>query len=158
MTLSRGAIGNLVNRYRAVLRKCRMMNVFGSLAVAGMLVAGNAGFAGAEELSGDISPISLSGDTRNIIGVGDISLRSTEPALRYLINVSGQGQLDISMSNGSPMAVGNADGIYLKDYSDYDQYASAFHVAGSKFRFFCGDRNLLNGGRRKAVGRVRFFE
>lgn len=53
MTLSRGAIGNLVNRYRAVLRKCRMMNVFGSLAVAGMLVAGNAGFAGAEELSGD---------------------------------------------------------------------------------------------------------
>lgn len=46
MTLSRGAIGNLVNRYRAVLRKCRMMNVFGSLAVAGMLVAGNAGFAG----------------------------------------------------------------------------------------------------------------
>lgn len=68
MTLSRGAIGNLVNRYRAVLRKCRMMNVFGSLAVAGMLVAGNAGFAGAEELSGDISPISLSGDTRNIIG------------------------------------------------------------------------------------------
>lgn len=131
MTLSRGAIGNLVNRYRAVLRKCRMMNVFGSLAVAGMLVAGNAGFAGAEELSGDISPISLSGDTRNIIGVGDISLRSTEPALRYLINVSGQGQLDISMSNGSPMAVGNADEIYLKDYSDYDQYASAFHVAGS---------------------------
>ena len=131
MTLSRGAIGNLVNRYRAVLRKCRMMNVFGSLAVDGMLVAGNAGFAGAEELSGDISPISLSGDTRNIIGVGDISLRSTEPALRYLINVSGQGQLDISMSNGSPMAVGNADGIYLKDYSDYDQYASAFHVAGS---------------------------
>ena len=131
MTLSRGAIGNLVNRYRAVLRKCRMMNVFGSLAVAGMLIAGNAGFAGAEELSGDISPISLSGDTRNIIGVGDISLRSTEPALRYLINVSGQGQLDISMSNGSPMAVGNADGIYLKDYSDYDQYASAFHVAGS---------------------------
>ena len=131
MTLSRGAIGNLVNRYRAVLRKCRMMNVFGSLAVAGMLVAGNAGFAGAEELSGDISPISLSGDTRNIIGVGDISLRSTESALRYLINVSGQGQLDISMSNGSPMAVGNADGIYLKDYSEYDQYASAFHVAGS---------------------------
>lgn len=131
MTLSRGAIGNLVNRYRAVLRKCRMMNVFGSLAVAGMLVAGNAGFAGTEELSGDISPISLSGDTRNIIGVGDISLRSTEPALRYLINVSGQGQLDISMSNGSPMAVGNADGIYLKDYSEYDQYASAFHVAGS---------------------------
>ena len=133
MTLSRGAIGNLVNRYRAVLRKCRMMNVFGSLAVAGMLVAGNAGFAGAEELSGDISPISLSGDTRTYYwGWGYKSPVRTEPALRYLINVSGQGQLDISMSNGSPMAVVEMlIGIYLKDYSDYDQYASAFHVAGS---------------------------
>ena len=49
MTLSKGAVGNLINRYRAVLRKCRMMNVFGSLAVAGMLVAGSAGIAGAEE-------------------------------------------------------------------------------------------------------------
>ena len=49
MTLSKGAVGNLINRYRAVLRKCRMMNVFGSLAVAGMLVVGSAGIAGAEE-------------------------------------------------------------------------------------------------------------
>ena len=99
MTLSRGAIGNLVNRYRAVLRKCRMMNVFGSLAVAGMLVAGNAGFAGAEELSGDISPISLSGDTRNIIGVGDISLRSTEPALRYPISISNSHRTAVGHGN-----------------------------------------------------------
>ena len=36
MTLSRGAIGNLVNRYRAVLRKCRMMNVFGSRETRGL--------------------------------------------------------------------------------------------------------------------------
>lgn len=93
MTLSRGAIGNLVNRYRAVLRKCRMMNVFGSLAVAGMLVAGNAGFAGAEELSGDISPISLSGDTRNIIGVGDISLRSTSLRCGISSMCRGKGNL-----------------------------------------------------------------
>ena len=50
MTLSKGAIGNLINRYRAVLKKCRMMNVFGSLAVAGLLVAGSAGSAGAENV------------------------------------------------------------------------------------------------------------
>lgn len=49
MTLSKGAIGNLINRYRAVLKKCRMMNVFGSLAVAGLLVAGSAGSAGSTE-------------------------------------------------------------------------------------------------------------
>ena len=36
MTMSKGAVGNLINRYRAVLKKCHMLNVFGSLAVAGM--------------------------------------------------------------------------------------------------------------------------
>ena len=129
MTLSRGAIGNLASRCRAVLRKCRVMNVFGSLAVAGMLVAGNAGGAGAEDVSGDISPIALSGDARHIVGGGDIRLRSADPALRHLINVSGQGQLDVSIPDGSSMAVGNAGWINLRDYTDYDHYSSAFHAA-----------------------------
>ena len=48
MQLTKGAIGNLINRYTAVLKKCRLMNTFGSLAVAGMLVMGGAGVAGAE--------------------------------------------------------------------------------------------------------------
>lgn len=47
MQLTKGAIGNLINRYKAVLKKCHLMNVFGSLAVAGMLVMGGAGVAGA---------------------------------------------------------------------------------------------------------------
>ena len=38
--LTKGAIGNLVNRYRAVLKKCRLINVFGSLAAAGILITG----------------------------------------------------------------------------------------------------------------------
>lgn len=40
MQLTKGAIGNLINRYKAVLKKCHLMNTFGSLAVAGMLVMG----------------------------------------------------------------------------------------------------------------------
>ncbi len=51
MTLSKNAIGNLLNRYKAVLKKCHMMNAFGSLAIAGMLIMGGAGFAGAASLS-----------------------------------------------------------------------------------------------------------
>ena len=47
MQLTKGAIGNLINRYKAVLKKCHLLNVFGSLAVAGMLVMGGAGVAGA---------------------------------------------------------------------------------------------------------------
>lgn len=34
MQLTKGAIGNLINRYKAVLKKCHLMNTFGSLAVA----------------------------------------------------------------------------------------------------------------------------
>ena len=45
MQLTKGAIGNLINRYTAVLKKCHLMNTFGSLAVAGMLVMGSAGVA-----------------------------------------------------------------------------------------------------------------
>ena len=46
--LTKGAIGNLINRYKAVLKKCNLINTFGSLAVASMLVMGGAGVAGAE--------------------------------------------------------------------------------------------------------------
>ena len=49
MQLTKGAIGNLINRYKAVLKKCHLMNTFGSLAVAGMLVMGGAGVAGAAD-------------------------------------------------------------------------------------------------------------
>ena len=45
MQLTKGAIGNLINRYKAVLKKCHLMNTFGSLAVAGMLIMGGAGMA-----------------------------------------------------------------------------------------------------------------
>ena len=53
MQLTKGAIGNLINRYKAVLKKCHLLNVFGSLAVAGMLVMGGAAAAGAEEITLD---------------------------------------------------------------------------------------------------------
>lgn len=51
MQLTKGAIGNLINRYKAVLKKCHLMNTFGSLAVAGMLVMGGAATAGAADPS-----------------------------------------------------------------------------------------------------------
>ena len=51
MQLTKGAIGNLINRYKAVLKKCHLLNVFGSLAVAGMLVMGGAAAAGAADVA-----------------------------------------------------------------------------------------------------------
>ncbi len=51
MQLTKGAIGNLINRYKAVLKKCHLMNTFGSLAVAGMLIMGGAGMAVAADVA-----------------------------------------------------------------------------------------------------------
>ena len=42
MKQTKGAIGNLLNRYRAVLKKCHLLNTFGSLAVASILCIGSA--------------------------------------------------------------------------------------------------------------------
>ncbi|WP_291448385.1 hypothetical protein, partial [Desulfovibrio sp.] len=49
--LTKGAIGNLVNKYRSVLKKCRLLNLFGSLALTGALTVGAAGMAGAAPAS-----------------------------------------------------------------------------------------------------------
>ncbi len=67
---TKGAIGNLINRYRAVLRKCRLLNVFGSLAVAGMLIMG-----GPEVAVGAGSRIEVNANTvlEEAEGSGDFS-------------------------------------------------------------------------------------
>lgn len=76
MQLTKGAIGNLINRYKAVLKKCHLLNVFGSLAVAGMLVMGGAATAGAA----DVKDFALEGqnsynnettpEVNNLMGAG----------------------------------------------------------------------------------------
>lgn len=53
--MSKGAMGNLINKYRAVLKKCHLLNVFGSLAMAGTLVATGAIAASATEYSARIT-------------------------------------------------------------------------------------------------------
>ena len=52
MKLSRNALRNLANRYRAVLKKCRLLNTFGILLLAGCCVVGRGGAVSAEPLYG----------------------------------------------------------------------------------------------------------
>ena len=85
--LTKGAIGNLVNKYRAVLKKCGLLNIFGSLALAGALTVGAAGMAGA---AAPDDPITIStttsyanGDSAwaNEITIGnDASVSGNNPA------------------------------------------------------------------------------
>ena len=70
--LTKGAIGNLVNRYKAVLKTCNLINTFGSLAVASMLVLGGAGVASAADyigIQGIVGPaIYVASGEKNISG------------------------------------------------------------------------------------------
>ena len=72
--LTKGAIGNLVNRYKAVLAKCNLINTFGSLAVASMLVLGGAGVANAELVT----------DFQNAANNSTIILTKDETVTNYL--------------------------------------------------------------------------
>ena len=87
MTVSRNAIGNLINRYRAVLKKCFLLNVFGTLVVAGTLaMGGSAGAAlnlsdtpdGGVLISGGTLPDGTYETSKNIsVGNGSLILGST---------------------------------------------------------------------------------
>ena len=97
--LTKGAIGNLVNRYRAVLKKCHIMNTFGSLAVAAMLVMGSAGMASAAEdiiMTGTLQKVTIDADGNKTYGdvtaTGDIIVfDETKPA--------GEQAFDIEVGN-----------------------------------------------------------
>ncbi|WP_458399234.1 autotransporter domain-containing protein [Mailhella sp.] len=71
--LTKGAIGNLINRYKAVLKKCNLINTFGSLAVASMLVMGGAGVAEAGYFEGKGQEYTVDENTTvpKVPGLGD---------------------------------------------------------------------------------------
>lgn len=75
MQLTKGAIGNLINRYKAVLKKCHLMNTFGSLAVAGMLVMGGAAAAGAA----DVETITPAQDSKILYYNGNLYFADDTP-------------------------------------------------------------------------------
>ena len=111
--LTKGAIGNLVNRYKAVLGKCRLINTFGSLAVAAMLVAVPCTAAAAELVSNSSQP-TLSPDDYTVSG-GDVTLTGqTETVFKSGTITIGagktltlQGAVDDSTLNGTVGYYGN---------------------------------------------------
>ena len=133
MTLSKGAVGNLINRYRAVLRKCRMMNVFGSLAVAGMLVAGSAGMAGAEEggdeLKGTVEPFAVTSGVQSFRGVEDVTITSSA-SKPYTVDVLGGGTLAFRMENGKLLVENTCSWNAFGSQIQYDGVA-AIRAAGA---------------------------
>lgn len=94
MQLTKGAIGNLINRYKAVLKKCHLMNTFGSLAVAGMLIMGGAGVAVAEAvkdvpLEGKINKYDSKIEVNNLMGGWLVKSAETKAAGAITLEVNG---------------------------------------------------------------------
>ncbi len=137
--LTKGAIGNLVNRYRAVLRKCRLLNTFGSLAVAGALVLGGAGAAaaavnwpeGADVRITAVDTDTASGGHRlNSLSVEGGSLAYTgtpgggeeQLFIREFLNISG-GELSVNQAAHAGIQ-GAADNVA--------DYTAIFNMSGGK--------------------------
>ena len=119
--LTKGAIGNLVNRYKAVLRKCNLINTFGSLAVASMLVLGGAGVAWAEEVI--TSKYTVYAD------------RWGGPAEDVAKNLGGEGKsVNVSVNDSSV-------GMHIYAYQENDVNRKAvLTISGDKFTFANSDK------------------
>lgn len=140
MQLTKGAIGNLINRYKAVLKKCHLMNTFGSLAVAGMLVMGGAGMAvAADDVAlGAGGSYDKTNEVNHLMGGGlykDNKLTANKPvATDITLTVEGGSISEIiggSYVSGNNDQVGN---VTLGNISTTIQDGSSteFVVGGSK--------------------------
>ena len=141
MQLTKGAIGNLINRYTAVLKKCRLMNTFGSLAVAGMLVMGGAGMVGAAETDWGTAETPITGYTWNgeetVTHTGDVYINTTsqDAFLAYQdgyqsnkpayvpTHTSEKGTISLGSNSsiiviGSSVITGNSYGVTVFDNSN----------------------------------------
>lgn len=141
MQLTKGAIGNLINRYKAVLKKCHLMNTFGSLAVAGMLVMGGAGVAvAADDVAlGAGGSYDKTNEVNHLMGGGlykDNQLTADTPVATD-ITLSVEGGSISEIIGGSYISGTNADykkathGTITTTISD-ETTSAEFVVGGSK--------------------------
>ena len=101
MQLTKGAIGNLINRYRAVLKKCHLLNAFGSLALAGMLAMG--GTVCAEAADGQNINMTSTLDTATVDSQGNTTYGDVSVSGDIIVfdqsKPAGQQAYDINVGN-----------------------------------------------------------
>ena len=142
MQLTKGAIGNLINRYKAVLKKCHLLNVFGSLAVAGMLVMGGAGMATA---AGDMAlgggSLEWSGDADHLMGGNLYKGNVTVP------EVTTPGDISLSIKGGTIEEI--IGGSYVSGNNDQVGNVTLGNISttiqdGSSTEFVVGGSKISN--------------
>lgn len=151
MLLTKGAIGNLINRYRAVLKKCHLMNVFGSIALTGMLVGGmvspvcgasisDSVWSGAATISsGDTFSGSATAvaDTLTIVNGGALTISggSNHAYVKGAITLQSGGTLTLSGSYGL-IGTDGASGESAVEFSGsaFDMNGGTLNINGSQIQ------------------------
>ncbi len=123
---SKNAIGNLKNRYRSVLKKCNLLNVFGSLAVVGMLTIG----AGSSFAITVNNGLDVQESNQNItVPLGGAG---TSYSGGFAISVGTQGQNPGDNGGNAGTATANSNTLTFEN--------------GSAFSLFGGSAESLGGG------------
>ncbi len=112
---SKNALGNLKNRYIAVLKKCNLLNVFGSLAVLGALTMGfGVSHAFAEAVNtGDVNSMDATNGNYQVLQPSDPNITHNDPVLTN----------DGTITDG---------GLYDWGLGDYTVGIFGYHGSGSK--------------------------
>ena len=111
MRQTKGAIGNLLNRYKAVLKKCHLLNTFGSLAVAGMLVMGGAGVVQANDIQ---TPDNITVENSTInLEEGSLSVTEGSPLAGAVIWINGTNPVSSKDVPGKGLISVDANGATL---------------------------------------------
>lgn len=160
MQLTKGAIGNLINRYKAVLKKCHLLNVFGSLAVAGMLVMGGAAAAGAAQWNaeGNYDPsINWEQETLENVTGGGLQNSPSQPGTMASITLGGEFS-GLNIQGFNP-GVPGSEALTITGLNDdaffvsKDGQAASLQLRGSKL--VLGDANFKGN---KSVGSIYFSD
>ena len=142
MQLTKGAIGNLINRYKAVLKKCHLMNTFGSLAVTGMLVMGGAGMAtAADDMALGGGSLEWSGDADHLMGGNLYKGNVTVP------EVTTPGDISLSIKGGTIEEI--IGGSYVSGNNDQVGNVTLGNISttiqdGSSTEFVVGGSKISN--------------
>ena len=112
MKLSKKAIGNLINKYRAVISKCRLLNALGTLAVAGVLFLGTCGI-GMADSGGTLTGNQYIGEYGGVSESkgGDVYIDTGDTNLNIYGGKTIGTQGDV-YDNSVTMTSGNASSIY----------------------------------------------
>lgn len=113
---SKNALGNLKNRYKAVLKKCHLLNTFGTLLVVSALLIPPSSAIAADDLTIDSNQTVATGDT---LDAGTVTL---EDAAAY--NISVAGTLNANVMQASLNASSSLNGTSSSD-SNYVYFTYA---------------------------------